>query len=76
MARPSGTSTIPASTTAWAGSPVTSLPSSRILPPRGRTRPAMAASVLLLPAPFGPMSVTMAPAGTQSDTPRTACTWP
>ena len=37
---------------------MTSRPSSRTVPPCGRSRPATAASVLVLPAPFGPIRVT------------------
>ena len=76
MLRPSGTSTMPCSTARWAGRPVTSRPSSSTWPPCGRSSPATAASVLVLPAPFGPMSVTTCPAFTRSEMRRTAWTWP
>ena len=42
------------------------------LPARGFTRPEMARSVVLLPAPFAPMSVTMLPAGTDNEMPCSA----
>ncbi len=76
MARPSGTSARPAATVPWAGRPVTSSPPSRTVPPDGRTSPDSAERMEVLPAPFGPMSVTMLPSATESDTPRTAFTWP
>ena len=76
MARPSGTSTIPAATATCEGAPASSRPSRRTDPPAGRTRPAMAFSVLLFPAPLGPMSATISPLPTVSETPRTASTCP
>ena len=76
MQRPSGTSTIPSATAWCAGSPVTSRPSRSTCPRSGRSRPATAASVLVFPAPFGPMRVTTCPASTRSDRSCTAWTWP
>ena len=76
MARPSGTSTIPAATAPCDETPASSRPSRRTDPLAGRKRPAMALSVLLLPAPLGPISATISPAATESETPRTASTCP
>jgi hypothetical protein len=44
--------------------------------PRERSRPAAAASSVVLPAPFGPMTVTIWPGCIASATPRTASTLP
>ena len=76
MARPSGTSTMPSATARWAGSRVTSRPSRSTRPRAGVSRPATASRVLLFPAPFGPMRVTIWPVPTRSEIPRTACTCP
>ena len=67
---------MPAATAAWEATPASSRPSRRTLPPVGRKRPPIAFNVLLFPAPFGPISATISPAATESDTPRTASTWP
>ena len=48
----------------------------RTSPPRAGTSPMIACSVVDLPAPFGPMSPTISPDATSSDTPRTAATPP
>ena len=47
-------------------------PEKAMSPPLGLTSPAMALSVVDLPAPFAPMSVTIFPAGTSKDMPLTA----
>jgi hypothetical protein len=39
-----------------------------MLPPLGRTSPAMQLSVVVLPAPFEPSSATIAPGFTSSET--------
>jgi hypothetical protein len=44
--------------------------------PRDGIRPAAAASNVVLPAPFGPMTVTIWPASMARLTPRTASTLP
>ena len=49
-----------------------SRPSKRIRPSRGRLSPLMARSVDDLPAPFAPISVTISPAPTRSETPFSA----
>ena len=76
MARPSGTSVSPAATVRCAGRPVISWPSSRTRPACGRTRPVSAERIEVFPAPFGPISVTICPSATRSETPRTASTCP
>src|SRR5439155_26897318 len=48
----------------------------RISPEAGCSRPAMARSVVVLPQPDGPSSVTCSPAPTPNVTPRTAATVP
>ena len=45
-------------------------PSSAIVPWNGVTPPAIAASVVDLPAPLGPMMQTISPSATVSETPR------
>jgi len=42
------------------------------LPRRGRTVPRIVRSVVVLPAPLLPMSVTISPGATESETPRSA----
>src|SRR5215813_7178730 len=74
--RPSGTRASPRSTISCAPTAPRSLPSQRMLPPRGRRRPAMDLSSVLLPAPFGPRSATISPAPTVSVTPPSARTSP
>ena len=49
-----------------------SRPSKRIRPCRGRLSPLIARSVVDLPAPFAPISVTISPAPTRSETPFSA----
>ena len=44
--------------------------------PEALAKPVMASTALVLPAPFGPMSPTMPPAGTRNDTSSTATTPP
>ena len=53
--------------------PVMSSPSKVMRPlVTGRT-PEIVLSVVVLPAPLAPMSVTISPSSTWSDTPRSAC---
>ena len=54
------------------GRPLICLPKNSIVPPLMGTSPAIARSVVLLPAPFAPMSVTMLFSGTVKDIPLTA----
>src|SRR5215475_1744939 len=54
----------------------TGLPPIRISPDVGRSSPAIARSVVVLPQPDGPSSVRCSPAPTVNVTPRTAVTPP
>jgi hypothetical protein len=49
-----------------------SSPRKRIAPDTGRIRPLIARSVVVLPAPFAPMSVTISPSSTVRLTPSIA----
>ena len=51
-------------------------PRKSMAPPVGSVRPAMTLKKVVLPAPFGPMRLTMAPAGTSKSTSRTATSPP
>ena len=51
-------------------------PAKTIDPLRGRVRPEMVRSVVLLPAPFAPSSATTSPGATERLTPLTALTAP
>ena len=55
---------------------VISVSPSRIFPPSGLSRPAMSASVVLLPQPDGPSKVKKVPAGISRSKPSTALTSP
>ena len=57
-------------------SEVTSSPLSRILPRLARSTPAMAFSVVVLPAPFEPMMQVTLPAATASEMPQMTCVAP
>ena len=48
---------------------VRSVPSNVIAPCDGRSRPEIARSVVVLPAPFAPISAISSPVSTRSDTP-------
>ncbi len=74
--RPSGQCAIPLASTRGALAPVMSMPSNRIWPERGGTRPEIARNVVLLPAPLAPISATSWPAFTSSEMPRSAVTPP
>jgi hypothetical protein len=67
---------MPAATRACAGRRVTSLPSNTMRPLRGSIAPATPRMVVLLPAPFAPIRVTISPSATSNETPRTAGTSP
>jgi len=43
-----------------------------MLPPDGFKRPEIARSVVVLPAPFAPMRVTISPSRTSNEMPRSA----
>ncbi len=53
-----------------------SLPSKVTLPSRGALSDAIERSVVDLPAPLEPISVTISPSSTVSDTPLSASIWP
>ena len=72
MRRPSGTCTTPRVTTSCGGTCVMSSPSKRTLPSLGTSRPLTVLSVVVLPAPLAPMSVTISPSSTLIETPRRA----
>jgi hypothetical protein len=74
--RPSGECAIPSFTISCAGMAWISRPASLMDPERGLCVPLMARSVVLLPAPFEPMSVTTSPRPTVSDTPLSASMLP
>ena len=75
-ARPSGTSDGPPRASRCADLPAMSLPSIRIVPASGRCSPAMVASVVVFPAPLGPISPTISPSFTVRLTLSTAVTPP
>jgi len=70
--RPSGTCATPSLTIVRGLKPAIGLPSNRIEPARGATRPEIARSVVDLPAPFEPNSATTAPSSIVNETPRKA----
>ena len=74
--RPSGTCAMPSPTISCGASPISEVLSKRRLPPPGLTRPVSARRLVVLPAPFAPMRLTMEPAGTWKDSPFTASTVP
>ena len=55
---------------AWPGLRVMSLPSKVTVPPFDGSRPVMVCSVVVLPAPFAPMSATTSPSFTSKETSR------
>ncbi len=71
----SGTSDMPARTRASTGVRATSRPWNRTVPPPACT-PMMALSSVVLPAPFGPMTVMICPVSTRTETPCSALTPP
>ena len=74
--RPSATCSTPAATMRSGRAPPMSRPSSTILPAAGRSKPEIARSVVLLPAPLLPTSATIDPRATSSDTRSSTPTWP
>ena len=70
--RPSGDCAIPASTISCADAWVMSSPRKLIVPVRGWLSPLIERSVVDLPAPFAPISVTISPSRTSSETPLSA----
>ena len=72
MRRPSGDWAIPISATWWPGMSWISRPSKTILPVRGGTIPEIERSVVDLPAPLAPISVTISPSWTSSEMPLSA----
>src|SRR3989441_1184605 len=74
--RPSGTSAIPWRHTSCAGTGARSLPSRRTVPALIGKRPAIASMSVVLPAPFGPTTVTSSRGRTLSDTSHTATASP
>ena len=75
--RPSGTCATPRATILCARSPLTDSPSRRTSPAVMRpwcsdSRPLAARIVVVLPAPLAPSSATAWPAGSESETPRSA----
>ena len=70
--RPSGESAIPWATISCAGTRVMSSPSNVIVPALAGVRPEIERSVVDLPAPLEPISVTTSPSSTSSETPLSA----
>src|SRR5258705_10940067 len=67
---------MPAVSTVRAEAFVMSRPSNVTWPPSDRMSPEIVRSIVLLPAPFAPMSATSCPLRIVSETPFTAVTWP
>ena len=76
MRRPSGDWQMPALTTSWPSLPLIFSPLKLIEPERGLSSAEMARSVVDLPAPLEPMSVTISPGCTRSVSPFTAAMLP
>ena len=72
MRRPSGDCAMPSAATSWPGSPVISTPWNSMCPVLGGTMPEIERSVVDLPAPLEPMSVTISPWLTSSVIPFSA----
>src|SRR5213593_4228060 len=70
--RPSGDCAIPRRTMRSVVSVSRRWPLKRTVPRRGRTVPRIVRSVVVLPAPLAPMSVTISPGATDSEMPRSA----
>ena len=70
--RSSGTQPMPPRAISCVGLCVTSRPSNRIAPRRGRVRPRIERSIVVLPAPLGPSSANTFPRSTASDAPNSA----
>ena len=76
MRRPSGDCAIPRWTRRSVGRDSIRWPSKLTVPRSGRTEPMIVLSVVVLPAPFDPISVTISPRPTASDTPLSARMFP
>ena len=76
MRRPSGEMANPARTIASGAARVISWPKIEILPAAEGTTPAIAITVLVLPAPFAPKRAVMPALGTTKSIRRTARTGP
>jgi hypothetical protein len=74
--RPSGTCTMPPRTIASGAPPWISAPRNFTWPLRGAMMPEIVFSVVVLPAPLAPSTVTIFPSVTERLTPRSACTGP
>ena len=72
MRRPSGDCAMPISATWWPAIVWISRPLNRIRPVRGGTIPEIERSVVVLPAPLAPISVTISPSRTSSEMPLSA----
>ena len=70
--RPSGAWATPRRTSLQVGRPVTSSPAKKIRPLVSGTSPVATRAIVDFPAPFGPTSAVTEPAGTDSDTPKSA----
>ena len=68
--------TIPRRAIAEGRSPVSTAPSYMIWPPVGRRYPVIALNAVVLPAPFGPMTLVIEPGRTSKDTLSSAVTPP
>jgi hypothetical protein len=66
--RPSGEWLMPARTISLGARRVMSRPSKRIVPAAAFTKPLIARSVVVLPAPLAPISATISPSPTVSET--------
>jgi hypothetical protein len=60
----------------WGATPPISSPSKRTTPSRGGVSPEIERSVVDFPAPLEPISVTISPSSTVSDTPLSASMLP
>ena len=70
--RPSGTWLMPSRTISWPGFFVMSFPSKVTVPPLEGSRPVIVCRVVVLPAPFAPISATTSPSFTSKETSRSA----
>jgi hypothetical protein len=73
---PSGDCEIPSRTTSCGAVSLISSPANRMEPCAGGVSPEMERSVVDLPAPFEPISVTISPSSTVIDTPLSASMFP
>ena len=69
ICRPSGTRPIPSRAIRWVGKVRISRPANRIDPAIALVNPMIERTVVVLPMPFRPMSVTISPGATSSDMP-------